>query len=510
MDELVPLIGLLSKRKISDRYILKSPDRSGRNKQDALFLAIKNGRVRTDEGAMQLLYGKTRNSQAYLRMKRRLREKLYNSVVTIDQDKLQYTSRNKAGYKVMKQYVVASLLGAEGENVLMARMLERLIGHAIRYELTEYVKLIAKQLVRHYSVRILDDAKIQRFSAIYTRYTEIEEFEFRANVYYFELARMYRQKVSKKGEFLQKLQLYGGELARLQPGIDTFEFNLRAFSINSTRLIFLKQYDRAIENAEAALAFFERKPFESMRDRFSFNSDKIIACLLTGRYQEVESLLESTRSQVKPFGINFFTLYFYQFQNYFLSKEYGKLPEILDIVLGSKEIRKYNTQYELWRIREAYTRFLIEAEVIAPPPGETDRKPFRLAKFLNEVPIYSREKRGMNIAILVIQMLYYIRRKKYNVVIDRIDALKQYSFRYLRNDDTFRSNCFIKMLAKIPQLDFHPYRTRMHTQELYQRLLKHEIDIQELTNEIEVIPFNDLWPIVLEVLKKNQKNVRKN
>jgi hypothetical protein len=131
---------------------------------------------------------------------------------------------------------------------------------------------------------------------------------------------------------------------------------------------------------------------------------------------------------------------------------------------------------------------------------------FRLARFLNEVPIYTRDKRGFNISILVVQMLFYIVRNNYGKVIDRIDALNQYTYKYLRNDETYRSNCFIKMLVKIPTANFHPVRTKLHTRDLEAKLRAREMTVEELMGEVEVIPFHDLWDIILEVLEKNWNN----
>lgn len=64
-------------------------------------------------------------------------------------------------------------------------------------------------------------------------------------------------------------------------------------------------------------------------------------------------------------------------------------------------------------------------------------------RFLNDVPIFSKDKRGMNIPILIFHILYLILTKRYNDVIDRIVRIEKYTTRYLKKDDNYRSNCFI-------------------------------------------------------------------
>jgi hypothetical protein len=78
-------------------------------------------------------------------------------------------------------------------------------------------------------------------------------------------------------------------------------------------------------------------------------------------------------------------------------------------------------------------------------------KKFSIGKFINETPVYSKDKRGHSITILVLQILFLLQRKKYGEVLDKMDALNMYCYRYLRKGHTFHSNCFIKMVLEIPK-----------------------------------------------------------
>ena len=78
----------------------------------------------------------------------------------------------------------------------------------------------------------------------------------------------------------------------------------------------------------------------------------------------------------------------------------------------------------------------------------------------------------------------------------------QYSYRYLKNDDTFRSNCFIKMLLKMIAADFHPVRTRTYTADLQKKLEKSSPVTDEKSSQVEIIPYDYLWEVVMELLEK--------
>ena len=139
-------------------------------------------------------------------------------------------------------------------------------------------------------------------------------------------------------------------------------------------------------------------------------------------------------------------------------------------------------------ILKGYVNFLLPVE-----------KPFRLGRFLNQVPIYSKDKRGHNSNILIIQILHLLKNKKYNDIIDKVESLKQYSWQHLRNDDTLRSACFIKMLCQLPAGNFKKINVTRRVSTYYQRMTelpdKYKMDI-----DVEVVPYEVLWEEVLSCL----------
>ena len=77
-----------------------------------------------------------------------------------------------------------------------------------------------------------------------------------------------------------------------------------------------------------------------------------------------------------------------------------------------------------------------------------------------------------------------------------IDSLNQYAYRYLRKDDSFRSNCMIKMVIQMAKADFNPIRTERYTSELKSELERVSLAGSGENIEIEIIPFEVLWDIM--------------
>jgi len=125
---------------------------------------------------------------------------------------------------------------------------------------------------------------------------------------------------------------------------------------------------------------------------------------------------------------------------------------------------------------------------------------FKLGKFLNTTPVFSKDKRGINVSILLMHIAFLLQRKDYNAIIDRTDSLNQYAYRYLRKDDSFRSNCMIKMVIQMTKADFHPVRTARYTADLRKQLSNVTLAGSGENIEVEIIPFEVLWDIMTKAL----------
>ena len=155
-----------------------------------------------------------------------------------------------------------------------------------------------------------------------------------------------------------------------------------------------------------------------------------------------------------------------------------------------------------WTIKEAFIHILMKIGKISEDEiADIEFRPFRINRFMNDVPLYSKDKRGSNVSILIAQFIFLLTENKTNKIYERLDGLNQYCHRYLRNDNTYRSNCFIKMLMKIPLANFHPVRVRSHTKVLWKKLQDAPLTISEQSYEVEIIPYEDLWELVLEILE---------
>lgn len=471
-----------------------------------LLKNILFGQIKTKNDALSTIsnlnnsYSKLNTAKTHL--ERGIRHYLLSDTV---EKKIKNESVRKA-IIANKHFLTSIILDTQGYPKVALTELEQALSIAVEFELFALCVAILSRITKSYSLLYMSKSNFYKYSNQLKEYQELLQDSIEANYYYEELSLLLNEG-GNKNLFTKKINEYSQKLRLGQKNNKSYTYNRLAYTIHSTKYILEKKFKQAITNADEALEFLEEMKFPYDIHLRNFYSDKAIANMLLGNYQIADIILNDAIARMRKKTQNYIRFHYYKYLNFSHWKNYEELYSVVNIVFSNSFVKKLTSEYQKWKIREAYVRFLVEAgKVDFDKIGTEPPNKFRLARFLNEVPIYTRDKRGFNISILVIQMLFFIVRRNYDKVIDRIDALNQYSYKYLRNDETYRSNCFIKMLVKIPGANFHPVRTKLHTSDLEAKLRAREMTVEELLGEVEVIPFHDLWDIILEVLEKNWNN----
>ncbi|MEM7575416.1 MAG: hypothetical protein AAF433_21110, partial [Bacteroidota bacterium] len=128
-------------------------------------------------------------------------------------------------------------------------------------------------------------------------------------------------------------------------------------------------------------------------------------------------------------------------------------------------------------------------------------KSFRLAKFLNSVPDFAKDRQGLNIPVLIAQALWLLHRKKFEKVRERLNALKRYSDRYLKNNKgTVRTYYFLKAFCQLADSNFHRNGFLRKSEKNLKLLNQHPRSKDEQNVEVEIIPYERLYDLVVEQL----------
>lgn len=494
------LIALISSGKLKWGQIL-NPGEKGTSKVEAFLEGIRSRKLTSDEEAAAYFYNGDKNASSYQKLKQTLFKRLLNTVFLLELDDSSRSDRQQAYDECYKEWAAAKLLLGRNATISGIRLCEKVLRKAQRFEFTELSMQILRVLRTHYGSREGDSRKFHRYKKLYRETQALYLMEDEAEEKYTELIlqQINSKAVSKK--LTNKAKRYNEALQPYLKQHDSYHLELCSGLIQLIVHTTTNDFQNTLDVCDHLIDVFEKKPYTASVPLQVAYYQKLICHTQLKQYDEGKEMAEKCLSLLQEGSFNWFK---YQELFLILLLHTKKYQEAYRVFLQTVQHRRFKilspANQETWKIFEGFIHYLIDIGRIEADEGDQHFNKFRLGRFLNETPIFSRDKRGMNIPILIIQILFMIQQNKFDQAIDRIEAIEKYSTRYLRKNDTFRSNCFIKMLLQIPKSGFHRAAVVRKAEKYRERLDSMPINLTNQPYEIEVIPYEDLWEMVLETL----------
>ncbi|MFN0033581.1 MAG: hypothetical protein ACKVUS_00855 [Saprospiraceae bacterium] len=499
MRDLVELANLLNKTKLKGSGILKiiiEPD----SKMERLFDALLDKKVETDEDAKTLF--KEGDAANVTSLKNKLKERLLDAVFLLDFKDANFTNRQKAFFECYKKWSAAMTLLIRNAKITGIDLLERLLRHTKHFEFTELTLDILRVLRLQYSTVDGDIGKYEEVKAQYLEYEKIWQMESKAEFFYSELMAQYTNSKSTKAEVTQQAAEFYAELKPFMAVCPSFKLHLFGRMVHLLIYNSENDYVSTARLCEEAIAFFDKKDYDSGLPLQVFYYNLIVCYLQLGEFDKGQKAIERCEYFFEEGTFNWFKLQELFFLLAVRTGHWEEAYHLYEKVVNYPRFEEKQVQVvEMWRIFQAYVFYLIKIGKVPESVLSERSKKFKMSKFINDITLFSKDKRGMNISVLIIQILYAIAEKDYEKSSDRIEGIEKYCSRYLKDDATFRSNSFIKMLLQIPQANFHREASTRKTERHFKQLQTVPLESANQAHEIEIIPYETLWAMALESLQ---------
>ncbi len=322
--------------------------------------------------------------------------------------------------------------------------------------------------------------------------------------FYTELIIRYVNSKATKMEVSEQAKVFYSIVKPYMEKCDSFKLQIFGRLIQVFGYSSVNDYVTTAKLCEDAVQFFDKKDYDSGFPLQVFYYNLITCYLQLREFEKGRYIIERCQNLVERGSFNWFKLQELFFLLAMHTSHYEAAAQVLNQVMDDPRFENQSFQItEMWKIYQAYVHFLVKVGKLSSGDLSMQRTAkFKLGKFLNETPVFSKDKRGMNIPILVIQILFALVERDYQQCIDRMDGIEKYCSRYLKQNDTFRSNCFIKMVLQMPAYAFHRDRVTRHSQKLYEMLCSVPMEVANQTYEIEIIPYEALWQITINALER--------
>lgn len=405
-------------------------------------------------------------------------------------------------FNIQRNLLAARILLNKKRQQSSIKLFEKTFAVAVKYHMTEFVIPICRQLSWYFGVISFNKYKYNLYTNTLRKYLDIQKFEIQAEEYSKELQRRHARSASNPTkEDLKLAEKYSGTL-HLIKDVDTHSYLYNKYLVDAIKYEYKRDFEGLIRLSEAAMTQFQRPELRAEFVLDAINIRKMYALIRLGNFGSANLFGSEVLGDVAPESNYWFRVAYYVIKVRLYLAYYKDAIILIQKVFSEKYFKKLPIEYkELFETMLGYVYLLVDSDYVSIGEEKYQNMPtFRLAKFMNSTPIFSKDKRGINVSILLMHIAFLLQRKDYNAIIDRTDSLNQYAYRYLRKDDSFRSNCMIKMVIQMTKADFNPIRTARYTADLRKQLGHVTLAGSGENIEVEIIPFEVLWEIMMKAL----------
>ena len=452
---------------------------------DKFIDGILSGKYKNDNEIALDLYKSKPTSKRFLMLKSRVRDQLLSYVYQIDLNKI--LIGKSYGYYFVQALKLQSIgqlmlhfgLGNEGEGLL-------------RESLSIAKKFQATSIIIHVSRLLKGRVSYKGTTNEYNYYNGL--IKENINVYLAEieaddmrdaLTLAYRRTFSPQEK--KQLSNYWIRVNLLERKFKSFSLKMNKARIGAKYFETIGDFKGVIKVCTDCIKYMERNHvFYDITRHREFSTANIEACLILKDYKNGLKNAEICMKLYNKFSIHSVDAINYIIWLYIHMKEYSKAWSYFNKALSHPMFNHYpDERKEKWRLYEAYLTF------VAPDP----QRKFKLFKFLNEMPVFSKDKRGINIAIIIAQIILLLDEGKFDTLMDKADALN------------YRTFYFVKMLELLFKYSFDYKLVKRHSAPLYERLGDKEGHYQGDIEALEIIPYEALWAEILNRLKKHESSL---
>lgn len=499
MDEIFKLIDINKKKgQRSIQLVNQNFRKKEVSKDNILYDAIISGKYNSDEEASLDMFGADPGNRNYRNTKGKLKQKLLNHLYFLDYEKNGYTNYDKVEYETRHVLHQCRILFREDAADIAMRRLPLIYKTSLEFEFID-MAIASLEMMRMQYAR---EGKT-------TPYTETNE-EIKNLRYYLEAINSSEEKYQEALVYINKSTSSQNKAIKDIPEyIQHIEKNAKKYKSKRMNILSKKLqiiYNSILYRFEENILLcdeLEKKYLQKSLGKITVDLSKLelaftklYSIFQEKKYEQGIAYSEKSLKIFKSGSSEWFKFIEYYFLTCMHAKKFQKAASIFRLVRTNKNFNQLPEEIsDRWLIYRAYLIFFFETKLL--------KWGFDLDEYLSIEPEYPKELQGYSISILVVQFMYLLRDGRVNDVKKKIGALEKYSSVHLDKRHNYRNSIFIRMLSIITDKEFN-YELIAEKGDTYLKKL-HRFKIPfDLQNEIEVLPFEDIWHYVLDILKTNK------
>ena len=467
------------------------PDHDIKGKEGLFTEKLIHGNYETDEEAALDLYGSNPNDVRYKMLKHRLKKKFYNSLFLINYQKLKTKPYVQAEQECFLLLHHANLFLKQINYKLAELNAKKTISLANEYDFTNF-KIASLEII------LFCNSESGSFKSFNKNKKKLEAL-LRKKAYEREAVNLFQEikikinrSIKSRREYLPQFAIDIKRLEILWKNCRTFDSFNAYYKTHIAYYELIGDFSKIVELTILSEKLLERGEVCANRFDAGFNKHVLVyAHLKAAKYEEGLFYAEKFLNDFSETH-NWFNY----LENYFLlalhSQKYSLASNLIDKVVSNSSFNKVSaTAKERWFLYQAYLS-IIDGNLYTKRSNNP---------YLISLPEYSKDKQGFNVAILILQFFYFLQRKDTEALLYRIESLKKYIHTHLKDSFSLRSKLFLKILILTVTEDFDTDNIRKKGKKYYEKLIDTPTP-GDAYAEIEIVPYEHLWDLILDVTQK--------
>ena len=469
-----------------------------------LYTGLKNGSIDSDQKAAEIVYGKPIIDTKYTSLKNRLKRRLLNTLFFLNIRPPDFSEYASALYQSNKNlFLVKTLVSLGGRNTA-TKLAESALAHSQKFNITSNsIEFLI--ILRGYSSFLGNEKKYDEYNTQFTKSQKTYDAEILAQEYQDRITIKFARSSAEQPEMADIIEQYCNNLRSLREKYDSKNLSYNYFRIQNLSYQIARNYQAAVAICNEAEEYISRNPYLFNKNQLAEFSLQKLTCYLTLREYErgKETAIRCEELYPKESNPNWFIYMEYYFYLTMHTEHFSEAEAVYKSVVENPRFAfQPEHKKEHWKLFELYLQFAMS---LGSSERTASNRSFDPNKFLRVVPLYSKDKRGFNIAILILHIILLLDNNDFGGIIGRMDALRTYRTRYLRTGSNKQSALFFRMLQIMETNSFSYELTKQKTKRYFEKMKSTAADFNEIQDGLQVLPFDWLWNKILEMLKQKEE-----
>lgn len=508
MEILKELVSIVNRIRLRSIRNMGFPFRSD-NQTGKMYELLADG---VDESTIaQAVTGSTGKNSSFRRIQAELEHRLIASLFLVDVSRPLQSDRHRAYYELHKQWTAAKILQGEKAIPAALKLAERSLRQARNYEFNDLRFAICRDLRLLYGTSRPRRDKYLKYVEECEEAERLLRAEYEAEALYAEIVSSYVRQNASPLVISEKAKEAVAKLAPYQHFEASYTLHLYLGLLRMMVYTTVDDYDATLKVCDTMINQFTKKPYQATVPLHAATYQKLVCYF---QLQKFGADLDNFSDRLDFLEEGEFNWFKYQEILFLLAMHQGNYARAFHIynnVRKQPRLTQLSAEIEeYWRVLEAYLHLLVKLNMLPEAQGDKRFTKFRIGRFLNQTPIFSQDKRGVNVSILIIQITFLLVRQRYNDALNKIDAVEQYCRRHLFREDTLRSYYFIKALLELPKNQLHREGVKRKAERYLVKMRTYPLEQASMAGVItEILPFDHLWNWVMDQLPTRHYRSRK-